>query len=97
MGLRNVFAASVTSREIGETMPRPGCYRAALERLGISAGDAAFIASQPQSLDGAARIGLQTIAFNSLPSPPPSAAATVERFSELCRVVQPAALRDRAG
>ncbi|MBW3597888.1 MAG: HAD hydrolase-like protein [Planctomycetes bacterium] len=96
MGLRNLFMASVTSLDIGEAMPQAGCYRAALERMGLDAAEVVFIASQPRSLEGAARLGVRTIAFNSYPAAPPSA-ASLEQFPELCRIVHPARRIQRAG
>jgi FMN phosphatase YigB (HAD superfamily) len=96
MGLRGLFAASVTSLEAGEPMPRPGCYRLALDRLGLSAEEAAFVGSQPRSLEGASRVGLRTIAFNCLPEPP-AGSTSLERFPELCRLVPAPVSARRAG
>ena len=43
MGLRSAFAAVVTSVEVGWRKPHPRIYRAALDALGIAAGEAVFV------------------------------------------------------
>ena len=59
----DVFAAAVSSVEVGVCKPDPAIYLAALGRLGVEAADAAFVGHATDELEGAARVGLATIAF----------------------------------
>ncbi len=59
------WAAVISSRDLGCTMPDAACYRAALHAVQLPAADAAFVGHDARELRGAAIEGLSTIAFNS--------------------------------
>ena len=59
------WAAVISSRDLGCTMPEPACYRAALAALQLPAAEVAFVGHDARELRGAAAQGLATIAFNS--------------------------------
>ena len=58
------WAAVISSRDLGRTMPDAACYRAALQAMQLPAADVAFVGHDALELRGAARQGLATIAFN---------------------------------
>lgn len=58
-----LFTAAVSSVEVGVRKPDPGIYLAALERMGLTVADAAFVGHATDELEGAAELGLTTIAF----------------------------------
>jgi FMN phosphatase YigB (HAD superfamily) len=58
------WAAVISSRDQGCTMPDAACYRAALAALQLPAAEAAFVGHDARELRGAAVQGLSTIAFN---------------------------------
>ncbi len=60
---RDVFAAAVSSAEVGWAKPDARIYRAALDRLGLDTDSAAFVGHASDEIAGAAEIGLATIAF----------------------------------
>jgi FMN phosphatase YigB (HAD superfamily) len=53
-----------TAEEAGFYKPDPRPYRLALERLGIAAGEAAFVAGSGYDLIGTAAVGLRTYWHN---------------------------------
>ena len=59
------WAAVISSRDLGCTMPEAACYRAALDALQLPAAEVAFVGHDARELHGAAVQGLATIAFNS--------------------------------
>ena len=59
------WAAVLSSRDLGCTMPDAACYRAALAALQLPAAEVAFVGHDARELRGAAVQGLATIAFNS--------------------------------
>lgn len=66
----------VTSEEAGFYKPDPRPYRLALERLGVTASDAAFVAGSGYDMFGTSRVGLRTYWHNriglSLPAGAPA-------------------------
>ena len=80
-GLGEPFAAVVSSIDLGRTMPEEVVYRAALEAMGLPAGQVAFVGHDPAQLDGAAALGMPTIAFNF--DPGARAGAYLVRFQDL--------------
>ena len=59
------WAAVISSRDLGRTMPDPACYAAALRALHLSVAEVAFVGHDAWELRGAAAQGLSTFAFNS--------------------------------
>jgi len=64
LGLEGMFDGVISSLDLGTTKPDPRCYQAALEALGLTASQAAFVGHDAEELAGAARAGLRTIGFN---------------------------------
>jgi putative hydrolase of the HAD superfamily len=58
LGLDRETDAVVLSFEVRSAKPDPHIYRAALERLGVSAAEAAFVDDQSGYCDGAAALGM---------------------------------------
>src|SRR5262245_6740067 len=54
----------ITAEEAGFYKPDPRPYQLALERLGIAAGEAAFVAGSGYDLIGTAAVGLRTYWHN---------------------------------
>jgi FMN phosphatase YigB (HAD superfamily) len=59
------WAAVISSRDLGHTMPAAACYEAALRAMQLPAAEVAFVGHDARELRGAAVQGLVTIAFNS--------------------------------
>lgn len=95
MGLVGVLAAVVTSRDIGKTKPDPYCFKAALAALNLRADQVAYVGNDGEDLSAAARLGMQTIAFNF--SPEIEAEVRIARFAELVDLVELPARRSAAG
>ncbi len=58
------WAAVISSRDVGCTMPAAACYLAALYAMHLPAADVAFVGHDARELRGAKLQGLATIAFN---------------------------------
>jgi 2-haloalkanoic acid dehalogenase type II len=69
----------VTSEEAGFYKPDPRPYRMALDRLGVDARDAAFIAGSGYDMFGTAAVGLRTFWHNRVGLALPAGAAEPER------------------
>jgi len=95
MGLDGVLTAVVSSRDIGKTKPDPSCYETALAALNLRAGQVAYVGSDADDLAGAARLGMQTIAFNAAPGV--EAQVHIARFAELADLVATPVRRSAAG
>jgi HAD superfamily hydrolase (TIGR01509 family) len=81
------FGAIVSSVEVGHSKPHPRIYQAALERLGVEASVAGFVGHATDELEGAAALGLCTIAFR--PDEPDVAAdATIDDLRLLIDLVR---------
>ncbi|ARP87325.1 HAD family hydrolase [Bordetella genomosp. 9] len=68
----------VTSEEAGYYKPDPRPYRMALERLGVDARDAAFVAGSGYDMFGTAAVGLRTFWHNRVGLALPAGAAAPE-------------------
>ena len=95
MGLQDMLTAVVTSHDLGCTKPDPRCYRTALEALELHAPQTAFVGHDAEELAGAARLGMQTIAFNT--SDGVVADTLLTRFVELLELVDLPTRRNMAG
>ena len=95
MGLEGTLTTVVSSRDLGRTKPDPRCYEAALETLNLRARQAAFVGHDADELAGAARLGMQTIAFNT--SQEVEADIVLARFVELLDVINLPTRRNMAG
>ncbi|AIU25583.1 haloacid dehalogenase [Pandoraea pnomenusa] len=71
--------AVVTSEEAGFYKPDPRPYRMALDRLGVPAADAAFVAGSGYDLFGTAAVGLRTFWHNRVGLARPEGAPSPER------------------
>jgi 2-haloalkanoic acid dehalogenase type II len=69
----------MTAEEAGAYKPDPRPYRAALERLGVTAGEAAFVAGSGYDLIGTAAVGIRTFWHNRVGLPRPPHAPPPER------------------
>ncbi|NUQ64858.1 MAG: HAD family hydrolase [Pirellulales bacterium] len=87
-GLSGLFSAVVSSIDLKQTKPHPIGYRTALEAMRLAPEQAAFVGHDTAELAGAARVGLQTIAFNF--DPDAKADVFIARFDELLEVVSAA-------
>jgi putative hydrolase of the HAD superfamily len=63
-GMDGCFDAVACSTAVGSRKPAPAIYHHALDRLGVPAGDTAFVGHDTRELDGARRVGLTTVAVN---------------------------------
>jgi epoxide hydrolase-like predicted phosphatase len=61
--LHSLFDAFVISARAGIMKPDPGAYRAILEQLGVSAGQALFIDDSRVNIEGALAVGMTAIRF----------------------------------
>lgn len=75
------FSAVVSSFDLGRTKPAAACYRAALGALGVAPREAMFVGHDLDELQGAAAVGMRTVAYNH--SPGTSADFQLRRFEEL--------------
>jgi HAD superfamily hydrolase (TIGR01493 family) len=58
------FDVVVTAEEAGAYKPNPEPYRLALDRLGVDAADALFVAGSPLDLRGASSVGMDVVWHN---------------------------------
>lgn len=63
-GFVHVWDSIISSYDLGVQKPAPEIYRAALQQLGLSANQAAFVGHDVNELKGARSAGMKTIAFN---------------------------------
>lgn len=83
-GFVHVWDSIISSKEVGIQKPAPGIYTAALQQLGVSASQAAFIGHEAEELDGAHKVGMKTIAFNYNENA--RADFYIDQFSDLLKV-----------
>jgi HAD superfamily hydrolase (TIGR01509 family) len=83
--LETLWAAVLSSVDLGRAMPDAACYRTALEAMGLQAAEVAFVGHGAVELAGAADLGMPTVAVNH----DPDAAADVylQRFEQLVETV----------
>jgi putative hydrolase of the HAD superfamily len=63
-GFGHVWDAVISSCDIGIRKPNAGIYQAALQQLGVTPEEAVFVGHNSSEIQGAAHVGLGTIAFN---------------------------------
>jgi len=80
------WAAVISSRDLGCTMPAPACYRAALDAVRLPIAEVAFVGHDARELRGAAAQGLSTFAFNR--DRDAKADLYLQRFEELLELTR---------
>ena len=80
------WAAVISSRDLGCTMPDAACYRAALQALQLPAAETAFVGHDARELHGAAVQAIMTIAFNS--DRDARADVNLQRFEDLIELTR---------
>jgi epoxide hydrolase-like predicted phosphatase len=65
LGLEEVFDVIIISALVGVRKPDALIYQLALERLGVSAGEALFVDDLADNVEGARKLGLQAIQFRT--------------------------------
>lgn len=60
-----LFDEFIVSYRVGVMKPDPRIYREALHRSGLPAGACLFVDDRPQNVEGAARMGIQAVRFES--------------------------------
>jgi epoxide hydrolase-like predicted phosphatase len=75
--LDELFDDVVDSSEVGLRKPDPRIYELALERLGTSAAETAFIDDAPGNVDAARRAGLNAVLIGPHPTDEPAAIAAL--------------------
>lgn len=83
-GFGHVWDSIISSMDIGTRKPDPRIYEAALQQLGVNPDQAIFVGHRVSELEGAAAVGMQTIAFNY--DQDASADYFIEKFSDLLKV-----------
>jgi HAD superfamily hydrolase (TIGR01549 family) len=83
-GFGHVWDSIVSSLELGTRKPDPKIYQAALQQLGLTPDQAAFVGHKASELAGAHEVGMRTIAFNY--DKDASADLYIENFSDLLKV-----------
>lgn len=94
-GIGSFFSVIISSIDTGHIKPEPICYETALRALKLGASEAAFVGHDTEDLAGAARVGLQTIAFNF--DQDARADVFLARFEDLLDLVGPQARYAEAG
>ena len=84
-GVGGLFTAVVSSIDLGQTKPHAIGYRTALEKMGLPPEQAIFVGHDTDELAGAARVGMETVAFNF--DPDAKADVFIARFEELLDVL----------
>jgi 2-haloacid dehalogenase len=79
--LRTRWDAVITAEEAGFYKPDARPYRLALERLGVAAHEAAFVAGSGYDLIGTAALGMRTYWHNRVGLTPPEGASAPDRES----------------
>jgi HAD superfamily hydrolase (TIGR01509 family) len=97
----SLFAATLSSGEVGRGKPAPDVYRAAAEALGVAGDEAVAIEDSANGLRSASAAGLAVIAIpNPATAAPPDALAladlVLDRLEELTPEAVERALRARA-
>lgn len=83
-GFGHVWDSIVSSLELGTRKPDPKIYQAALQQLGLTSDQAAFVGHKASELAGAHEVGMRTIAFNY--DKDAAADFYIEKFSDLLKV-----------
>jgi putative hydrolase of the HAD superfamily len=61
----SVFEEFIVSYQVGVLKPDPRIYQEALRRSGLPAGACVFVDDRPANVEGAARLGLHAVRFES--------------------------------
>jgi putative hydrolase of the HAD superfamily len=61
----SVFDEFIVSYQVGVMKPDPRIYQEALRRSGLPAGACLFVDDRPANVEGAARLGIHTVQFES--------------------------------
>jgi putative hydrolase of the HAD superfamily len=61
--LDDYFDEVLVSYEVGYTKPDPRIYELCLSRLGVPAPQALFVDDRPENVEGARRLGIETVLF----------------------------------
>ncbi len=85
-GFGDVWDAYISSREFGYQKPDPRIYQAALDQLGVSAGQSVFVGHSPEELVGANALGMHTIGFNL--DTGAQAEHIAEKFGDIVRIIE---------
>jgi len=85
LGLGGLFQAVISSVDLGQVKPHPANYGAAISALRLAPSALAFVGHDAEELDGAARAGCKTIAFNY--ESQARADFCLERFSDLPQMI----------
>ncbi len=64
LGLGRRFGTVLSSFDLEAVQPSAQCYQSALDALGLSAQDVAYVGHDAEHLAGAKAIGMRTVAFN---------------------------------
>jgi putative hydrolase of the HAD superfamily len=83
-GFGHVWDSIVSSMDLGTRKPDPKIYQAALQQLGLTPAEAAFVGHRTSELAGARAVGMQTIAFNY--DKDASADYFIDNFADLLKV-----------
>lgn len=84
-GVGGIFSAAVSSIDLAWIMPEAVCYQSALDAMDLRAESVAFVGHDSLELAGAAKVGMQTIAFNY--DRDAEADVFLSRFEDLVEVV----------
>jgi len=76
--LDELFDDVVDSSEVGLRKPDPAIYRLSLERLGVGAGEAAFVDDAPGNVAGAEAVGIASVLIGHERADVPVAIAALE-------------------
>ncbi len=80
-GFGDVWDVIISSHELGVRKPHPDIYAAALQQLGLAAGQTVFVGHKTEELAGARRVGMKTVAFNY--DETAQADVYIQKFSDL--------------
>jgi FMN phosphatase YigB (HAD superfamily) len=83
-GFGHVWDSIISSMDIGTRKPAAKIYHAALQQLGLTAGQVVFVGHRASELAGARAVGMQTVAFNY--DKDASADYFIEKFPDLLKV-----------
>jgi FMN phosphatase YigB (HAD superfamily) len=83
-GMGQIFRAVISSIDLGQAMPDPASYGAALRAMQLPARRVAFVGHRAVELAGAAALGMTTIAFNR--DADARADLVLDRFEDLLQV-----------
>jgi HAD superfamily hydrolase (TIGR01509 family) len=85
IGLAGLFGMVLSSIDLGHIRPEPICYLTALSAMKLSASQVAFVGHDGEELEGAAQVGMGTIAFNF--DADARADVFIARFEQLSEVI----------